>query len=978
MADENSLVWRDVLNTVVDMITAEHFHAELIEMRKEWGDDPDDVGAIATGMFAEWFVESTGWFAALQLPPEQVPAALAEIRETLADLDFDQELERVEQDERIYYDRFATMAAPYFAELGEAMEALFNCYVGGDYDPGDNPNDLITEALETAVDDLPRAHGLITRAGAIALHSHPLWWRWQAEAYGPAGSWLTTIANLVEDYTSGGSEVLGPLEQARADVEAARQETKEMIRAAEAEAREEPEQAAAAPSPVDNLIAELIEQGEARFQPEQLALCQTHREEAIPALIDLATDEYLQMEDSPGEGYAPIHAVKLLGELKAAEAVPALIDIVADTDYMAIIFSAAIYALENIGPPALESLLDFWRYAQDVEAKTALAGAVAKAGLDDERAYKALVRLWDEATWDEGKSLLALPLAQVGEERAILPLEMALEDPELDWMDYNEVASALEHLGVDVPPPESEPPSPFDALADAFDAEKIVRPLLSEVVDPAQLMAFAEVAPEEWRSYPDTMAHAYADIQQSRLNHLIAVDVIILPPELSTRLVATLLQATEELGFDGSTRDSPRWLREAYIHLAECAGPDLQLHITGVLLALQHYLSEDYDIADEPDQLLVAASQLSNEKERRRLFGQAGALTLRGRSFWPLWTGELDHPLCDWLKGLIDFRRSLEQVGQIPLRPSPETDPEELSTMLMEALRVEPKEPSPPVAELVDLLTTQEGDSLTPGQRRRFTHQRATVIPYLIRIVEDKRYWTTDGIGGGWTAILAVRLLGELKAAQATDALVRAVVDSGPEDVIHDAALFSLMHIARPALPAVQAYFRYGRAVETKTSLAEVLGRIGRRRPDSFDLLRQVWESADWTQNRRMVALAFGDLRDRRAVPLLQAALGDRSADALDVEYVLWALLRLGARPSAPAQKRSSRLKTPAPYNPRLLYDELNMPQRLRYTPWGEPLCPDCGKPLVLDEDGEWTHPPEQPTRSPSTRAKRKRKKHRR
>jgi len=70
------------------------------------------------------------------------------------------------------------------------------------------------------------------------------------------------------------------------------------------------------------LVDDLIERGEQRFTPEQLALCRDHREKAIAALIDLAADEYLQMEDSPGDGYAPIHAVELLGELEAVEAIP--------------------------------------------------------------------------------------------------------------------------------------------------------------------------------------------------------------------------------------------------------------------------------------------------------------------------------------------------------------------------------------------------------------------------------------------------------------------------------------------------------------------------------------------------------------------------------------------------------------------------------------------------------------------------------
>jgi HEAT repeat protein len=978
MSDQSPPTWRDTLNVVVDSISAEHFHEELAWLREEYGDDPEDIGAIYTGMLTDWFVESTGLLAALQLPPEKVPAALAEIYETLAHLDFEQELGRVEPDERRYYDLFATIAAADFAEMGKAMEALFNCYVAGDYAPSDNPNALIAEAEEIAKEDLPRARHLIAQAGAIALHSRPLWWRWQAEAYGPAASWLVTVANLVEDYTGGGRAALGPLERARAHLETLLREAEDRIKEMETE-KDEPEPSALEASPVDALIEELIEQGEARFTLEQLALCQTHHEEAIPALIDLATDEYLQMEGSPGDGYAPIHAVQLLGELKAAEAIPELIDIVVSTDPIAIIYSAAIHALENIGSPVLEPLLDFLRYSWEVDSKTTLAGVLAEVGQSDERVYQALVELWEEATWENGKSLLAHPLAQIGAERAVPILESAIQDPNLDWVDYNEVAAALEELGLQVSR-KSAPQSPFDVFSDEFSFEALVRPLLQEISDPAHLTTFADAIPEEWRSRPDNMAHFYANLQQNKLNSFITIQTIIMPPEFSVPLTVGMLEATSALTFDTSTRGYPRWLRKVYTHLAECAGPDLQLHLAGVLLSLQHYLSDDYDIADDPDQLLAAARQLApDDRDLRHLFGQAGALILHGRSFWPRWAAETDRPLSGWLEGLVEFRAPLESIGQIPLCPSPEAEPDKLSAALMEALRNlrRGKEPPPAVAKLLDLLIAQEQDTLPPAQRRRFAHQRAAVIPYLLHMVEDKQYWYEDGPGGGWIAILAVRLLGELKAAQATDALVGVVADSETENIIHDAALFSLMTIGRPALPAVKAYFRYGRNVETKVSLAEVLGRIGQRRPDSFDLLCQTWETAAWTQNRRTVALAFGDLRDRRAIPLLQAALEDRSADALDLDYVHWALQRLGTPAPPASKKRSSRLKTPAPYNPRLIYDESDTPQRLKYSPWEEPLCPDCGKPLVLDESGYWTHPPEQRSRrsaSPSTKRKRKRK----
>lgn len=975
--------WRDALRIVVDSIKAEKFKSELSLLREEYGDDPDVIGMIYTVILTRLFVTTPGLFAALQLPPEQVPAALAEIRETLTNLDFNKERKQLKRGERSYYDAFVQFATPAFADVGEAMEALFNCYVAGDYDAETDPNVLIVEALEIAEGEetTERARRLITQAGAIALHSHPLWWRWRAEAYGPAESWLVTIVNLVEGYT-GGEAPLGPLEEARAGAEKGVQKAETVQEPGSGELADtltklststltKLSTSVSSPSPVDDLIEELIEQGEEHLSAEQLELCRAHRAEAIPALMVLAGDEYLQMEDSPGEGCAPIHAVELLGELEAVEAVPVLIDIVADSDPDEIIFSAAIHALEEIGPPALEEVLTFMRYSWDVEAKTSLAEVIGEIGQRDERAYETLVAVWEEATWEEGKCLLAYPLALTGGEQAIPLLKAALEDPDLDDpLDYDEIADALEVLGVEAPRVFPDLP-----LLDT-DVGEFMQSVVLDLGRPQNLEAFADMVPEEWRAHPDDLAHAYTDIERARLNNVMAVQAISLPAEASAFLVHNLLEAVDTLTFDASTRDYPRWLRQAYIHLAECAGPDLQRHLTGVLLPLQHYLDKDYDIAADPDQLLSSAREFSADDERlRQLFGQAGALVLHGRSVWPRWPVETDQPLSGWLEGLIEFRHPLERIGQIPLRLFSDARAAELSGMLMEALVEE--DPPPAVVELLDTIFEQGRDFLSLAQRRRFAHQRTAVIPHLIRIVKNERYWYDEEPGEGWAPILAVRLLGELKANQAAGTLVGVVAEAVPDDIVYDAAVFGLMSIGPSAIPAVQAYLRYGRDVETKTALAEVLGCVGRRSPDTFDLLRQVWEDAGWPQNRRTVALAFGDLRDRRAVPLLQAALKDRAADALDQSYVYWALRQLGAPPSSPPVKMSSRLEALMPYNPRLIYDDVGAAHRLRFSAWGEPLCPECGQPLVQSESGEWVHPPESSSRhaiSSRTRRRRKRK----
>ena len=78
-------------------------------------------------------------------------------------------------------------------------------------------------------------------------------------------------------------------------------------------------------------------------------------ERAVPPLIELATDEGLRLEAEGPEFFAPLHAVGLLGELRAAEAVQPLMPLFEwDDDFVDIPLSEA---LGKIGAPALGPVL---------------------------------------------------------------------------------------------------------------------------------------------------------------------------------------------------------------------------------------------------------------------------------------------------------------------------------------------------------------------------------------------------------------------------------------------------------------------------------------------------------------------------------------------------------------------------------------------------------------------------------------------
>src|SRR5215212_1283956 len=70
----------------------------------------------------------------------------------------------------------------------------------------------------------------------------------------------------------------------------------------------------------------------------------------IPPLVAILKDETLAADDAPGEGWAPIHAVELLGELKAAEAIEPLLRVLVREEWGTYLHDGALQALPRLGP----------------------------------------------------------------------------------------------------------------------------------------------------------------------------------------------------------------------------------------------------------------------------------------------------------------------------------------------------------------------------------------------------------------------------------------------------------------------------------------------------------------------------------------------------------------------------------------------------------------------------------------------------
>ncbi|MBI5668011.1 MAG: hypothetical protein HZC41_08365 [Chloroflexi bacterium] len=137
----------------------------------------------------------------------------------------------------------------------------------------------------------------------------------------------------------------------------------------------------------------------------------------------LDTDDLYQVE-SLGSGFAPINAVHLLGKWQVVEAIPRLLQIVAQEDWEAVVTGQACRALEDMGAAAIEPLLEF--AAASPNQRVTVASILGAAGKGDARAYAFIKAVFEEQTNDMDIEYVAEHLLTCDSQQAIPYLEDGL------------------------------------------------------------------------------------------------------------------------------------------------------------------------------------------------------------------------------------------------------------------------------------------------------------------------------------------------------------------------------------------------------------------------------------------------------------------------------------------------------------------------------------------------------------------------
>ena len=188
------------------------------------------------------------------------------------------------------------------------------------------------------------------------------------------------------------------------------------------------------------------------LSPELHAQIMALGAEAVPSLLEILDDEELGASDSPAEGWPPIHAVNLLAELKAPEAITPMLEALADASWEEVIHARLVVRLPDFGPAVVEPALAILADAEDPSTRHSLCCVLSKLGVQDDRIFDSLCDLFDD---DE--ALGAMCLSDYGDAAALPILEGAIEDFELHYEDpesiprLEDLVSAHDALGGHLP-----------------------------------------------------------------------------------------------------------------------------------------------------------------------------------------------------------------------------------------------------------------------------------------------------------------------------------------------------------------------------------------------------------------------------------------------------------------------------------------------------------------------------------------------
>jgi hypothetical protein len=160
------------------------------------------------------------------------------------------------------------------------------------------------------------------------------------------------------------------------------------------------------------------------------------------------------------------------------------------------------------------------------------------------------------------------------------------------------------------------------------------------------------------------------------------------------------------------------------------------------------------------------------------------------------------------------------------------------------------------------------GERLAEPVTEQLRRRGRAVIPALIEILEDEDLAQEDARGGGYAPIHAASILGELKAGEAIEPMLRVLARSDPMDILYSTVIRSLVLLGASVLEPALAAHAAAASEDQRTAIAEVLSDLEIRDDRVFTVLLRMLDD-----DVELGAGLLAEYGDPSALPHLGAAL---------------------------------------------------------------------------------------------------------
>lgn len=336
-------------------------------------------------------------------------------------------------DVRVMVDGFLETGGWIIQERIPLFRRMFTYYMTDNYSLNKNINEILRLAHAAVDTSEDKALHYAAQVGAMALRGQRIRPAWLYILKGQLQIWVRGIMNLVNNFAAA-PHFSFPFDEVAKERGKWQDDSRIVTDLKAFRNRRYPitsfdytNEVVLETDAIDQVLG-LLFSGLPRLEPEMVGEIVGEIEslrQVRPLLQAIVETPQLQRPDAPGEGWAPLHAVRLLREMPTNSVIDTLVGAIVRDDKESALVAEAVAALSFIGAKAIKRIVKRIDSVSSDEAKVVLANVLSHSG-PDESVRETLVDLFHNVEPENQKIAILKALVHYGDPEAVPALEAEL------------------------------------------------------------------------------------------------------------------------------------------------------------------------------------------------------------------------------------------------------------------------------------------------------------------------------------------------------------------------------------------------------------------------------------------------------------------------------------------------------------------------------------------------------------------------